>query len=268
MGNLLHVICDYAPGDLAFAEIEDAIRDEIPTGWSVNRSSIGNFDTVGCGFVIGQLALKPRNINAGRRLIFANCAPRKDRSTKRTDNEGEELLYAQTKTGCELLVVNSGYSLSFVRDSLEVVKALNIKKGGSQFRSRDIFPPAIGFVTRGEYDRVVTEALNPAKVIPPPPNHVVGYIDNFGNLKTTIRSTDGLVQNLKPGARVLVTINERTLSAWVAKGSFNVSEGDIAFAPGSSGYEDRFWELFQRGGNAWATWGKPGPGSAIKIVSG
>jgi len=51
----------------------------------------------------------------------------------------------------------------------------------------------------------------------------------------------------------------------VAAGSFNVHEGDIAFSPGSSGHDRKFWEIFQRGGSAWHTYRKPRPGSVITI---
>ena len=102
-------------------------------------------------------------------------------------------------------------------------------------------------------------------MIAPPPVSAVGYIDSFGNLKTTIREGDAEIGNLKPGQRVSILINDVEMAATVAAGSFNVQEGDIAFSPGSSGHDRKYWEIFQRGGSAWHTYRKPRPGSQITI---
>jgi hypothetical protein len=53
--------------------------------------------------------------------------------------------------------------------------------------------------------------------------------------------------------------------ATVTGGSFNVPEGDLAFAPGSSGHDKPFWELFKRGGSAWLEFGKPHTGSLVEV---
>jgi S-adenosylmethionine hydrolase len=100
-------------------------------------------------------------------------------------------------------------------------------------------------------------------VIAAPPVSTVGYIDSFGNLKTTIRNGDALLSSLEPGQRVSVAINGVEMTATLASGSFNVKEGDIALAPGSSGHQKKFWEIFQRGGSAWHTYKKPRPGAEI-----
>jgi hypothetical protein len=52
-------------------------------------------------------------------------------------------------------------------------------------------------------------------------------------------------------------------------GSFRVSEGTLAFAPGSSGWtlndkqQVRWMELFLRGGSAWKRFGKPRVGQFV-----
>jgi S-adenosylmethionine hydrolase len=95
----------------------------------------------------------------------------------------------------------------------------------------------------------------------------VAYVDSFGNLKTTLREGDAELTALQPGQRVLVTINDVEMATTVAAGSFNVQEGDIALAPGSSGHTRKYWEIFQRGGSAWATYRKPRPGARIIVKS-
>jgi S-adenosylmethionine hydrolase len=105
------------------------------------------------------------------------------------------------------------------------------------------------------------------KVVAPPPTSAIGYVDSFGNLKTTLRDGDPLIANLEPGQRVRIAINDVEMAATVAAGSFNVQEGDIAFSPGSSGHDRKYWEIFQRGGSAWHTYKKPRTGSHITIGS-
>lgn len=264
MQKLIHLVMDYAPGDLACAEVISALTAQIPADYHWHITSVASFDTVSTGFVVAQLGLQSESRRPKDTLIYANCAPRKDRREARTNNEGEGFLYGVLSNGVRVMAVNSGYSLSFVREELTELWTLNVDTGGSQFRSRDNFPNLVGEAARGERGFLV-ERLDPSKVISPPPSSAVGYVDSFGNLKTTIRDGSPEVTSLKPGQRIMVTINDVEMAATVAAGSFNVQEGDIAFSPGSSGHERKYWEVFQRGGSAWHTYRKPRPGAHISI---
>lgn len=264
MNRLLHVICDYGPGDLAWSEILGSLSAELSHEWHWHLTSVESFQTIQLGFVLAQLGLAPTAKDGGNLLIFANCAPRKDRAVARVNNEGEGLLYAVLTNGVPVVVVNSGYSLSFVRDSIKELWTLQVNKGGSQFRSRDYFPAIVGKIARGD-NSCLLEQIDPNEYVPEAPQNVVGYIDSFGNMKTTYRSGNPVLAQLNEGDRVRVTIEGRVRTATVATGNFNVEEGDLAFAPGSSGHTNRFWELFQRGGSAWKEFGKPTIGSIIGI---
>ena len=264
MQKLIHRVMDYAPGDLACAEVVSALAAQIPGDYHWHITSVKSFDTVATGFVVGQLGNQSESLRPADTLIYANCAPRKDRREARTNNEGEGFLYGVLSSGVKIMAVNSGYSLSFVRDELAELWKITVDTGGSQFRSRDNFPQLVGRAARGQIDFLV-EKLNPHEVIPPPPRAAVGYVDSFGNLKTTMREGQDELRNLKPGQRVMVSINDVEMAVTVASGSFNVQEGDIALSPGSSGHGKKYWEIFQRGGSAWHTYRKPRPGAAITI---
>jgi hypothetical protein len=264
MQKLIHIIVDYAPGDLACAEVVSALAAKIPADYHWHLTSVSSFDTVSTGFAVAQLGLQNENLRPQDTLIYANCAPRKDRREARINNEGEGFLYGILRSGVRVMVVNAGYSLSFVKDDLEELWSMKVDVGGSQFRSRDNFPQLVGQAARGESNFLV-ERLNPADVIQPAPSSAVAYVDSFGNLKTTLREGDAELAELKPGQRVSVIINDVEMAATVAAGSFNVQEGDIALAPGSSGHDRKYWEVFQRGGSAWATYRKPRPGAKIAI---
>jgi hypothetical protein len=81
----------------------------------------------------------------------------------------------------------------------------------------------------------------------------VSYADGYGNLKTTL---DRAALGVSSGTVVPVRIGTKDFDAAVSDGSFEVEEGELALAPGSSGWtgadgdETRFMELFLRGGSA------------------
>lgn len=262
--KLVHVIADYGPGDLAFSEMIAALARHLPEDARWHATPVESFNTLSTGFIVAQLGLQQPSLRPEHTVVYANCAPRQDQRSERQDNAGEGLLYGKLRGGVPLLVVNSGWSLSFVRDHLEELWSLNVGDSGSQFRSRDVFPPVVGKVTRGELDLLRTR-LDPQQVIPALPGARVAYIDSFGNLKTTSREGDPRLDALEPGQRLDLRINGVQRGVPVATGSFGVREGDMAFAPGSSGHDRRFWEVFQRGGSAFQTYGLPRAGAPIEI---
>lgn len=265
MKGCVHLICDYAPGDLAWSEILSALSDELPGKVRLVQTSVASFDTIATGFAVAQLAARP-TANASKLVLFANCAPRKDATGARKDNEGEGLVYVKLKNGAQLLVVNSGYSLSFVLPHIVELKSTKTSARGSQFRSRDNFPKAVAQCLKGDMS-FLDKALdhNDPAIIPPMPEAVVAYIDSFGNMKTSIRTGAAFLSSLKEGDKVRVIVGDKRRYATVTNGSFSVPEGELAFAPGSSGYETPFWELFKRGGSASQEFGGATTGSRIEI---
>lgn len=265
MKGCVHLICDYAPGDLAWSEILSALSDELPGKVRLVQTSVASFDTIATGFAVAQLAARP-TAHASKLVLFANCAPRKDVTSARKDNEGEGLVYAKLKNGAQILVVNSGYSLSFVLPHIVELKSTKTSAKGSQFRSRDNFPKAVAQCLKGDMSFLdkTLDHTNP-DIVPPMPEAVVAYIDSFGNMKTSIRAGHSMLASLKEGDRVKVIVGDKRRYATVTNGSFSVPEGDIAFAPGSSGYESPFWELFKRGGSAVQEFGNPSTGARIEI---
>ena len=264
MKPFLHIICDYAPGDLAWAEVVAAVRAQLPGDLQFHGSSVGSFQTVATGFVVAQLALASTSLRPEPLFVFANCAPRRDRTTARTSNEGEGLVYGLLKNGVQLLVVNSGASLSFVKEDLLELWSVHVEEQGSQFRSRDFFPRVLAELLKGDL-RFRKSALSIQDAIPDRPYGVVGYIDSFGNLKTTYRVGDPEVTALESGQRVRCIVGNTVRTASVVTGSFNVHQGDLAFAPGSSGHDRRYWELFKRGSSAWEEFARPMVGDRIQL---
>lgn len=112
--------------------------------------------------------------------------------------------------------------------------------------------------------------MNPSD-IPDVPQSCVAYADGYGNLKTTIKGGD---LELPSGSVARVGIGGVERGAHVSDGSFEVEEGKLALAPGSSGWtdaagEETVWmELFLRGGSTWEEFGRPPVGSEVRVQAG
>jgi S-adenosylmethionine hydrolase len=230
-------------------------------------TKINSFKTTETAFVLGQYALENRKPSDPRLLFYVNCAPRRDRRDSRHNNEGEGLVYCKLDNGVEIIAVHSGYSLSVIRNNIVSLRHVHVDKGGSQFRSRDNFPPFVAAVAQGlDLNPWLGEELKPADLIPEFKEGYIGYIDSFGNFKTTFRASSQHLKELKAGDEVEISINGTEVVARVATGSFSVPEGNLALSLGSSGWDDRFWEVFQRGGSAYHTFKKPQVGAEVKII--
>ena len=262
---LVLIIADYGHGDLAFAEVVQRIEAQLPDAEYV-LVPVPPFSTLAAGFCVAQLGL---NAAPAGTLIYLNVAPREDDEQARQDNAGERLVFARLKTGVRVIGVNAGYAFSFVRDAAEELRWAAVAAEGSQFRSRDLFPQAAAAIALGRPD-AVGDPLE-RNSIPDIPPRRIAYIDGYGNLKTTITLDEARSWG---GQEMRVRIGHREREALMSDGSFAVQPGQLAFAPGSSGWpladgrQTRWMELFLRGANAWEAFGKPAVGAAIEIDDG
>ena len=256
--TLVTVIADYGDlHDLAFAEVRERLYHELSDDkFVIETVAVPAFDTVATGFVVAQLGL---NSKLGERhKFYVNTAPRKDDLAPRAKNAGEGLVYAKLKNGVEIVAVNSGHSLSFVRDHATEMKNLKVSAEGSQFRSRDVFPPAFAKIAHGNRADITDDL----KDVPAQPTEAVCYTDGYGNLKTTI-NMDKL--SAMKGQDVILTINGKEEIARVAAGIFEVKDGEFVLSPGSSGWDGaRFTEIVRRGGNAAKSFNSPAGGAKVE----
>ncbi len=252
----LRVIADYGPvGDMAFAEVTDrlhvVLRDAGVTDYHIDLTNVPPFDTYATGFVLAQLAVNSKL--GAQHLFYVNTAPRKDRRSARINNEGEGLVYARLKNGVRIVAVNSGYSLTFIKPFATEIRELRVAKAGSQFRSRDIFPVAVGAVLRGEKSIMGRDVR---KTVPDRVNeNVVVYTDGYGNLKTNINPED--LKKHKGKALYVKVGDAENIPIEVGAGIFDVADGEFCLARGSSGWAlpgkgktKSFAEVIKRGGSA------------------
>jgi len=254
--KFIQFIADYGKKDPAFAEVIQRLMIEVPDA-RIHDTSVHPFSTIETGFWTYQFALDKHPEGM---IIYTNCAPRKDKKEVRVANEGEKLVYVKLKNGVEIVAVNSGYSLSFVKPYIEEFFLVDVENKGSQFRSRDFYPAIVGKVARGDYSFKL-DALNVAD-IPDYPKNTIIAIDGYGNIKTALN--DGDIA-LNPGDYVGIKIGKWIHNATYVDGTFSVREGELAFAKGSSGHGKQFMEIFLRAGSAKKRFSNPEPGDVIEI---
>lgn len=261
--NLIYVIADYGDlHDLAFAEVSQKIYSEVGLDNAMIKTfAVPAFDTVATGFVLAQTAL---NSHLGdKHKFFVNTAPRKDDLAPRVKNSGEGLVYAKLHNGVELVAVNSGYSLSFVKEAAVEIRQVNCSNDGSQFRSRDIFPPAFGKIFKGDYSELGEDVID---TIPDAPVNSVCYTDGYGNLKCSINPDEFSEMKDKD---VVVDIAGEQGIVRVADGIFGVADGQFCFSVGSSGWtlpngkRVVFSEIVKRGGSAADSFARPAGGTKV-----
>ena len=262
---LVYVIADYGDlHDLAFAEVTQRLYSELDgLDVTVKPYAVPAFDTVATGFVLAQTAINSRL--GAKQKFFVNTAPRKDDLAPRVSNSGEGFAYVRLHNGIEIGAVNSGYSLSLLKDAAEEMRLVNCSKDGSQFRSRDIFPPAFAKIARGDTSELGEDIQD---AVPDFPDHIVAYTDGYGNMKCSIpvEALDGLQDQ-----DVIVEINGEQSIVRVAEGIFGVADGQFCLSVGSSGWtrrdgsRHRFCEIVKRGGSASEQFGRPAGGSEITI---
>jgi hypothetical protein len=259
----VHIIADYGPvSDMAFAEVRQALRYEMRDKIAhMESSSVPAFDTIATGFKLAQLAVNDRM--GTRQFYYVNTAPRKDDLKARGNNAGEGLAYAKLKNGVQIVAVNSGYSLSFIKEHAQMMRLIDCSAEGSQFRSRDVFPAAFGLIAHGDYSKLGADILND---IPDAPQNAVCYTDGYGNLKTSVDAK--MLEEFK-GKKVPVTINGVTQDVHVGQGIFSVPDGDMVLSAGSSGWmhtdgtKFRAVECVLRGGSAAAKFNLPKGGEKV-----
>jgi hypothetical protein len=248
MAIFLHLIADYGTGDPAFGEVMQKLYRLHPE-LQIIPTSVHKFSTIATGFWTFQYGYVNPIPGMG---IYTNTAPRKDNKEKRVRNEGEGLLFAELDNGVRIIGVNAGYCFSFIKPHIVKAHLVNVANSGSQFRSRDFYPEAVVGILK-EDQSYIGKVID-TNLIPDMPENRIAWIDGYGNLKTTTRKSH---VHFEPGQPVLITLNGMKRTAFFTDGTFSVREGELAFAPGSSGGDDPCMEIFMRGLSAWIEFGKP-----------
>lgn len=243
--------------DLAFSEVDRHLCEEFvkqnldfPI---VKNLSVHPFNTVETGFAVAQIA--QNSLLGKNHIVYHNTAPRKDALEARTNNAGEFLAVAELPNGVRVIGVYGGYTFAFLNVPVYRVKCAT---DGSQFRSRDVFPPCVASLA-AYADKPLSEwplLGEEVKDVPLVPENIICSIDGYGNIKTNVSLVNPLSN---------ITINGVTLPIVNGDGIFSVADGSLILAPGSSGWNGaRFMEVCLRGGSAAKLFNHSKPGDKVK----
>ena len=245
--------------DLAFSEVNRKLLEEFSKLSldfpMIKNLSVKPFNTIETGFAVAQLAY---NSTLGEQhIVYHNTAPRKDKLDARLNNAGEFLAVTELPNGVRVIGVFGGYTFAFINTPIFRVKCSD---AGSQFRSRDVFPPCVASLANHANKPLSTWELLGEQItsIPSIPKNTICSIDGYGNLKTNI----DIDQKTKA-----IAIKDITFPIAQGQGIFAVPDGQLILAPGSSGWNERhFTEICLRGGSAAKLFENPVPGDIVTLL--
>jgi hypothetical protein len=236
--RLVHVVSDCCAGDLSFAELVQQVGLAVGDA-EVIATTVGPEDTLAAGWCVAQLALA--NGPPGRMVVHHVGV-------------GERICVGRSRTGALVVGPDAGWAWSFVVHALSELCWLDVRAGGGGL---DVVPVAIRHaVTR--HPHAIARVVSRDEV-PTVPDCVVAWIDRAGSIKTTV-----VEQPAPTRERVLVRVGERSATATVTDGSFDIDEGALALAP-CEGPQRRFYELLLRGGSAAERFGRPPSGTPVAL---
>lgn len=241
-----------------------------------DRVDVRAFNTVHTGYMLARRALNPLSPSS-RQVFFVNTAPRMDDTAKRGTNQGEGFVMATLKNGKKVFAVNSGYTLSFVKEAIDTVHKMNVPDdvndipmlldalqregniGAGQFRSGYVYPIITAIALSGsnesispQFETLIGDEI-PLDAIPDIPDNTLVFRDGYKNVKTSIHP-DELTDDFNKFA--VVECEGKEIIAHIAKGMFNVPLHHFSLAPGSTildygdGESRQFVEIALRGGHA------------------
>lgn len=145
------LVADYGDNDLAFKEVTQKLYElaqQAGQSITVDIVSVDAFNTAQTAATVAQAAEDGRYD-----LIYHNTAPRKDLKKSRVNNDGEFLAFARYSNAgkhTDIVGVYSGDENNI--NTFALLPAERVPDGvyktksdtqGSQFRSRDVFPPHV-----------------------------------------------------------------------------------------------------------------------------
>lgn len=230
MKNLI-VLADWAQDGLSCQEFRSAVGGFLKDPTFLNISFVfSSPSTIHAGFLCSQIVeTEERYGRPLETVIFLNVDPR-------LDGRGASLLVIKLKTGLYLLGPNAGYNFSLIKQKIEEVFVYQGFDKGSQFRSRDFYSRVCAHLMDGMEDELELEEIS-SNQIPFLQGYYIGHIDNFGNIKTTI-TTSEFKGKYEKGETLRVVINKIEKKVRYVSGLFGGEVGELVIYPGSSGPKD------------------------------
>jgi hypothetical protein len=268
----LIVVADWVQDSLTCQEFKTATEGFLKNSDTIDIDFVSSTpSTIHTGFLINQMVTTTERYGLPQELIiFANTDPRlKESELEKT--KGAELVIIRLISGIYLIGPNAEYNFSFIKNQIDEIYRYPGFNEGNQFRSRDSFSRVTAHLIDEMEDELEMEEIS-KDIIPEIKGFYIGHIDNFGNIKTTIKHED-LKGRYELGDIVKVKINNIEEKAKYTNSLFGGRVSELVIYPGSSGDKDNpfleisAWQHFNEGT---AKTGKdffnnPSPGMKLEI---
>lgn len=240
----LIVIGDYCNDTLVCQELKSAVTGFVKDSSALQMSFVHSYpSTIHTAYLLNQIVQTEERYGIPRELvIFVNTDPRLESIEGVKKAEGAKGIILKLANGATIIGPNAGYCFSLVKPKIETIYTYDNLEKGSQFRSRDLYPPVIAYLMDYlEEEMDLSEADK--SLVPEFRGFFVGHVDNYGNIKTTIKHSD-FKGKYEYGDQVQVEIRGKKEEALYVDNLFGGGVGNLVIYPGSSGSpDDTFLEI-------------------------
>lgn len=271
----LIVIADWAGNDLNRQEVRSTVGGFLKNPINPAISFVTSTpSTIHTAFIVSQITeTEERYGKPQETVIFQNTDPRIQATEGVSRAQGAEFLLIRLTSGLMVCGPNAGYDFSLIKEkTAEVFRYPGLDKG-SQFRSRDLYSRVSAHLMEYMEDEMDLEEVS-ADIIPELRGSYIYYIDNHGNMKTSLTVED-LKGKYELGDELTIAINRVRKKVKYVSNLFGGTPGELVIYPGSSGKKDNpyleisIWRHFTEANptTGQAEFNYPHPGWPLEIVT-
>lgn len=270
----LIVIADWASDTLTCQEFRTSVEGFSKNPGEAKVSFVSSTPSpLHTSFLMNQIVeIEERFGRPQETVIFVNTDPRLQSPEGLDQAKGADFIVAKLVSGLYVCGPNAGYGFSMIKPKMDELFIYRDLDKGSQFRSRDLYSRVSAHLMDTLEHEMDLEELH-TSMIPELRGWYVGHVDNFGNIKTTIRLSD-LKGSFEFGDEVKMRIHDVEKTAVFAHNLFSFPAGTLVIYPGSSGKrEDPYMEISIRrnftekdASTGLQVFNFPKPGMGVEIV--
>lgn len=269
----LIVISDLAEDSLSAQEIKSAVHGFLKDVETPNINFVeSTFSSIHVAFLVEQVVLTEERLGRPHEtIILQSTDPRIYTTSPIPDALGAPFLLSKLENGIWVCGPNTQYNFSLIKNRINQVFSYTGIDIGTQFRCRDVYSKLMAYLM-DDLDEELTLDEVPVDQIPQLSGYHIGHIDNFGNIKTTIKKSV-LHGKFEKGEAVTITINNVIKEVKYVDNLFGGEIGQLVIYPGSSGIVgDAYLEIAIRTNytihnpdTGYLAFDKPYPGQIVEI---
>ena len=232
----LIVISDWAEDSLRCQELRTVVEGYLNNSFHPYISFVASsHSSMHAGFLAHQLAATEERFGRPLETILFVDLPSKD----------SELLILRLKTGLYVIGPNKEYVFSLIKNNAEAIFHYPDIEKQHEFRKRDIYYRVLAHFLESKQDDLELEEVHESQV-PEIQDYIVGHIDSYGNIKTSVRESD-IKEKYSYNDDVPLTIQNITKKARYVESLDDAEIGELVLYPGSAGdMKDHYMDLAVR----------------------